>query len=235
MNRIPGGASISYATGCVLFRMNTREDFEPRVSSAHGDKIAVLVEQAKAGDAYAFEKLMTLHQDEIFRLVFFRTRSRMDSEDLTQDVFMSAFKYLPQLKESDRFRPWLYRIALNRVHDFHRKNKLLAFFGITDEREQRDMPDVEPHRDPRALDGVIRHEFWVHVKQLSKRFSKMEKEVFFLRFVDDMNLREIALTLKRSESAVKTHLYRAIKKFKEDSALSDFLEGEWHGGKDQPS
>jgi RNA polymerase sigma-70 factor (ECF subfamily) len=193
------------------------------------------VEQAREGNAQAFEKLMVMHQDEIFRLVFFRTRSRMDSEDITQDIFMSAFRYLPQLKESDRFRPWLYRIALNRVHDFHRKNKLLAFFGITDEREQKDMPDVEPYRDPRALDGVIKQEFWVRVKQLSKRFSKMEREVFFLRFVDDLNLREIALTLKRSESAVKTHLYRAIRKFKEDSALSDFLEGERHGEKDPPS
>jgi RNA polymerase sigma-70 factor (ECF subfamily) len=63
----------------------------------------------------------------------------------------------------------------------------------------------------------------------------MEREVFSLRFIDDLNLREIAQTLNRSESAVKTHLYRAIKKFKDDSALSDFLQGEWHGEKDQPS
>jgi RNA polymerase sigma-70 factor (ECF subfamily) len=215
--------------------MNTREDFELRVSPTQGDQVSTLVEQAKAGNTLAFEKLMTQHQDEIFRLVFFRTRSRMDSEDLTQDIFMSAFRYLPQLKESDRFRPWLYRIALNRVHDFHRKNKFLALFGMTDEREQKDVPDVEPHRDPGALDAVIRQEFWFRVKQLSKRFSKMEKEVFFLRFVDDLNLREIAFTLKRSESAIKTHLYRAIRKFKEDSALSDFLEGEGHGEKNRPS
>lgn len=212
--------------------MNTREDVEPRVSPVQADQVSTLVEQAKAGNSQAFEKLMEMHQDEIFRLVFFRTRSRMDAEDLTQDIFMSAFRYLPQLKESDRFRPWLYRIALNRVHDFHRKNKFLAFFGLTEERDQGDPADVEPYRDPGALDGVIRQEFWLHVKQLSKRFSKMEKEVFFLRFVDDLNLREIALTLKKSESAVKTHLYRAIKKFKEDSALSDFLEGERHGEKD---
>ena len=215
--------------------MNTTDDFELRVSAAPGNQISSLVVQARAGDRNAFEKLMAIHQDEIFRLVFFRTRSRMDSEDLTQDIFMSAFKYLPQLKDSDRFRPWLYRIALNRVHDFHRKNKFLAFFGMTEDRGKPDAADVEPHRDPGALDKVIRQEFWSHVKELSKRFSPMEREVFSLRFVDDLNLREIALMLNRSESAVKTHLYRAIKKFKDDSALSDFLQGEWHGEKDQPS
>ncbi len=215
--------------------MNPTEDIELRVSSTQGAKLSALVERAREGDRDAFEKLMALHQDEIFRLIFFRTRSRLDSEDLIQDIFLSAFKYLPQLKDSDRFRAWLYKIALNRVYDFHRRNKLLAFLGITEHREETDVADVEPHLNAGALDTVIRKEFWSHVKQLSKRFSRMEKEIFFLRFVDDLNLKEIAQTLGKSESAVKTHLYRAIRKFKEDSALSDFLQGEWHGEKDHPS
>ncbi len=215
--------------------MNTTEDLEPSVSSTQAAHVSVLVERARGGDRNAFEEIIVLHQDEIFRLVFFRTRSRIDSEDLVQDIFMAAFKYLPQLKDSDRFRPWLYKIALNRVHDFRRKNKFLAFLGITEHREDTDVADVEPHRNPGALDTVIRKEFWSHVSRLSKRFSRMEREVFFLRFVDDLNLREIAQILKRSESAVKTHLYRAISKFKEDAALSDFLQGERPGEKDQPS
>jgi RNA polymerase sigma-70 factor (ECF subfamily) len=215
--------------------MNATEDLELSISSTQTAQVSALVERARGGDRGAFEKLIVLHQDEIFRVVFFRTRSRIDSEDLVQDIFMSAFKYLPQLKDSDRFRPWLYRIALNRVHDFHRKNKFLAFLGITEHREETDVADVEPHVNPGALDTVIRKEFWSHVRQLSKRFSRMEREVFFLRFVEDLNLREIAQTLKRSESAVKTHLYRAIAKFKEDSAMSDFLQGERRDEKDQPS
>jgi RNA polymerase sigma-70 factor (ECF subfamily) len=215
--------------------MNATEDLEPRISSTQAAQVSAFVERARGGDRDAFEKLIVLHQDEIFRVVFFRTRSKIDSEDLVQDIFMSAFKYLPQLKDSDRFRPWLYRIALNRVNDFHRKNKFLALLGITEHREDTDVADVEPHVNPGALDTVIRKEFWSHVRQLSKRFSRMEREVFFLRFVEDLNLREIAQTLKRSESAVKTHLYRAIAKFKEDSAMSDFLQGERRDEKDQPS
>ena len=214
--------------------MNLTEDLELKVSPG-SEQLSTLVEKAREGDRDAFEKLITLHQDEIFRLVFFRTRSRIDSEDLTQDIFLSAFKYLPQLKDSDRFRPWLYRIALNRVNDFHRKNRFLAYLGITESREEADVADTEPHHDPGALDTMIRKEFWVHVKRLSKRFSSREKEVFFLRFVDDLNLREIAQTLHKSESAVKTHLYRAIRKFKEDTTLSDFLKGEWQDEKDKTS
>jgi len=212
--------------------MSPPEDLELKCSAPQGAGLSALVERAREGEREAFEKLIELHQAEIFRLVFFRTRSKIDSEDLTQDIFMSAFKYLPQLKDSDRFRPWLYRIALNRVHDFHRRNRFLAFLGMTEHKEQTDIADVEPHHNPGALDTVIRKEFWSRVRQLSNRFSRMEKEVFFLRFVDDLSLKEIAQALGRSESAVKTHLYRAIRKFKEDSALSDFFTGEWHGGKD---
>jgi RNA polymerase sigma-70 factor, ECF subfamily len=214
--------------------MGTTENLDSGVSSPLGDagQVAALVERAKAGDRNAFEKIIVLYQNEIFRLVYFRTRSRMDSEDLLQDIFMSAFKYLSQLKDPDRFRPWLYRIAVNRVRDFHRKRKLLAFFGVSLETDEPEPADVAPHSDPGALDKVIRDEFWTRVNELSKRFSPMEKEVFSLRFVENLNLMEIAQTLKKSESAVKTHLYRAISKFKEDSALSDFLEGERHGKPD---
>jgi RNA polymerase sigma-70 factor (ECF subfamily) len=212
--------------------MTYPEDAESGSSSAR-DQVSLLVDRARAGDRAAFEELIVLHQNEIFRLVFFRTRSRMDSEDLMQDVFLLAFKHLPQLKDSDRFRPWLYRIAVNRVRDFHRKKKFLAFFGLTDEKSEGDLADVAPHGNPGALDKILRDEFWSHVRRLSNRFSPMEKEVFFLRFVDNFNIREVANILKKSESAVKTHLYRAIKKFREDSDLNDFLEGERHGEPDE--
>ncbi len=214
--------------------MTYPEDAESGTSPAPGsiNQVSVLVDRARAGDRNAFEELIVLYQSEVFRLAFFRTRSRMDSEDLVQDIFLAAFRYLPQLKDSDKFRPWLYRIALNRVRDFHRKKKFLSFFGLSDGQSESDQADVAPHLNPSALDKVIRNEFWEHVKQLSKRFSPMEREVFFLRFVDNFNLREIAEVLKKSESAVKTHLYRAIKKFRDDSAMVDFLKGEGHGETD---
>ena len=50
--------------------------------------------------------------------------------------------------------------------------------------------------------------------------------MFFLRFVDELSIREIAEVLKKSESAIKTHLYRALKKFKDDSLLFHPKEGE---------
>jgi RNA polymerase sigma-70 factor (ECF subfamily) len=52
----------------------------------------------------------------------------------------------------------------------------------------------------------------------------MEKEVFMLRFFDDLGIREISETLGKSESTVKTHLYRGLEKFKNAASLREFLE-----------
>jgi RNA polymerase sigma-70 factor, ECF subfamily len=187
---------------------------------------AVLAEKARDGDKYAFERLVGLFQEEIYRMVFYRTQSRMDAEDLTQDIFLLAFRNLSRLKDLDRFRPWIFKIAVNRVRDFHRKKRFLAFFGFSAEEsdEQPEQADIEAHGNPRVLDELMKHEFWGRVENLSKRFSPMEREVFALRFMDELGIREIAEVLNKSESAVKTHLYRALKKFKDDATFNDFLE-----------
>jgi RNA polymerase sigma-70 factor (ECF subfamily) len=52
----------------------------------------------------------------------------------------------------------------------------------------------------------------------------MEREVFMLRFLDNLNINEIAQILKKSESTVKTHLYRALAKFKKEKRLRQFLQ-----------
>lgn len=190
------------------------------------DQSAMLAERARNGDAIAFERLVNVHQEEVFRMVYYRIRSRMDAEDLTQDVFLQAYRGLGSLKETDRFRPWLYRIALNRVRDYLRHKKFLSFFGFSSlDGDPPEEGDADVSRPPEVLDDLIRHEFWEKVKALSAQLSPVEREVFFLRFIDDLNLKEISQVLKKSESAVKTHLYRALKKFRDDATLAEMLEG----------
>lgn len=190
------------------------------------DDVALLAERARDGDTAAFGRLVDLFQDEIFRMVYYRTRSRPDAEDLTQDVFLQAFKNLGKLKDFDRFRAWLYSIAVNRVRDFYRKKRLLSFFGLMGEEGSSEAPEDKPDRGPGALEQLVREEFWVRVRQLSETFSGAEREVFFLRFFDNLSIKEISHTLHKSESAVKTHLYRALQKFRDHSEAREFLEGD---------
>jgi RNA polymerase sigma-70 factor (ECF subfamily) len=198
----------------------------PALTSANGQEVTSLVSRARAGDRVAFELLVGQFQDAIFRMVYYRTRSRMDAEDLTQEIFMKAMENLSKLRDLERFRSWLFSIAVNRVRDFHRKRRVLSLFKTTTDDHEANRPGTEALEHQEALNRVMRKEFWEQVKSLSQRLSGWEREVFFLRFMDHLGIREIAEVLNKSESTIKTHLYRALKKFKEDAKFLQLLEGE---------
>ena len=186
-------------------------------------RVALAVESALAGDRACFEELITIYQEKIFRMVYYRTSSRMDAEDLTQDIFMKAFRSLHTLKDKKRFGSWLFSIAVNRVRDFHKKKRLFVFFDLERDVKDSDTSNMELHDDPQGVNHLMKQEFWGHVKRFMEKLSRWEREVFHLRFLDELTIREIAQTLHKSESAIKTHLYRAIKKFKENTELTRLL------------
>ena len=189
-------------------------------------EIADTVAKAIAGNPQATEQLADLYYQTVFRMVYYRTRSKSDAEDLTQEIFMQMVKYLPRLKDKKRFRPWLFRIALNKVRDFHRKKQFLTFFGSVSDNTQAEASDNIQSRIGTPADELMRKEFWIKFRQLGDSLPRQEREVFLLRFADNQKIKEIALVLKKSESTVKTHLYRALKKFRMNSEFRKMLKGE---------
>lgn len=183
-------------------------------------KLSSIVESAKSGNRSSMEALAGFFYNKIFRMVYYRNVSRMDAEDLTQDIFIAMSKNIYQLKDTTRFKAWLYRIALNRIKDFHRKKSFLSFFAL---KPTEDTESLEGSHN--ALDDVMKKEFWLQFHGLTRQMSKKEREVFILRYVDQLGIRELAETLKKNESTVKTHLYRALKKFKKAPGLRAFLKG----------
>ena len=182
-----------------------------------------LVLTAMAGQRFAFQQLMALYEDKVYRMIFFRTRSRPDAEDICQDVFIQAFKSIKRLKDPERFAGWLFRIAANRIKDHYRKKRVRAIFSLLPDVERDADQAIAGEEEPGAMENLERQEFWDKVNTMLDRLSKMEKEVFLLRFFDDLGIREISEVINKSQSTVKTHLYRALKKFKDDESFRDFL------------
>jgi RNA polymerase sigma-70 factor (ECF subfamily) len=191
--------------------------------TASADAVIFLVEGAQKGNKASFERLIAMFQDEIFRMIYYRTRSLLDAEDLTQDVCIRAYKNIHRLAKSDRFRAWIFGIAINRVRDFYRKRQFLRFFGDSRDENTLDSLEAQPSQHSPA-ERLYNKEFWRHIHNLSETLSPMEKEVFFLRFMDHLNIKEISQALGKNESTIKTHLYRALKKFKENDVLIEMLQ-----------
>lgn len=146
----------------------------------------------------------------------------MDAEDITQDVFLKAFNNISALKSPKRFKGWLYQIAANRVRDYYRKKRVRSFFSLMSVDDDAFEQQPEAAGEETAEDHLMRKNFWEQVDRLVSNLSRMEGEVFLLRYFDQLGLKEIAQVLGKGESTIKTHLYRAIKKLKTVSGQYDF-------------
>jgi len=188
-----------------------------------------LVQKAREGNNNAFNQLIDLYHKEIFRMVYYRVRSQADAEDLTQDIFLQAFKNISGLKTIEYFKSWLYRIAINRVRDYYRKKRFSSLIGIFSENEEIDENDLasSASSDSDPLQNIIRNDFWSKFEIAVKCLSRMEKEIFMLRFFDYLGIKEISAAISKNESTVKTHLYRALEKLKKNAALKRFFSEEY--------
>ena len=186
-------------------------------------QLVSLVNQAREGNRSAFAQLADRFHKDIFRMVFYRIRSRVEAEDITQDVFLKAYQNIASIKDAAKFRGWLFSITLNRIRDFQRKKRFRSLFKMEDENiESHPTEKVDPDQ-PDALGHVLRKDFWRQIGLILKKLPQMEREVFLLRFFDHLSINEIAGVLKKNESTVKTHLYRALAKFKKEPAMRQLL------------
>ena len=92
-------------------------------------------------------------------MVFYRIRSRVDAEDITQDVFLKAFQKISSVKEAAKFRGWLFSIALNRIRDFQRKKRFRSLFKKEDENVESHSIQNPDGAQPGALGQVMRKDF----------------------------------------------------------------------------
>jgi RNA polymerase sigma-70 factor (ECF subfamily) len=171
-------------------------------------KLIALVKSAKKGDKNAFSELYEYYIAPIFRFVFFRVRNRLDAEDLTQNIFLKTWNYLPNYKQKkDPFSSWLYAIARNTVIDFWRKKKdwSISELGENTIKEER-----------KPIDDLIDEEQDLEtIKKLMELLSEEQQEVMILKFIDGLSNKEISKIISKKEDAVRQLQSRALKTLKE--------------------
>lgn len=194
---------------------NGQRDFSAKPSA---DQVTQWAAHAREGDKDAFEHLARHFWEEVFRMLYFRVSNPADAEDLCQEVFERALKSMPKLRQPENVRSWLYGIALNQSRDFLRKRRLLSMFQSTPQGGHPESADQSP-ASASALESASAKRFWLKVREFNQSLPSLQREVFSLRYLDELTIPEIAQALGRSQSAVKTHLYRAVERFKKSHSL----------------
>ena len=100
-----------------------------------------LVARAQQGDLSSYDALVTRHRGRIFAMIRNMIHQEADAWDLSQEVFIKAWKALPRFEAKARFSTWLYRIAHNVVYDWTRKRKIESAGELNDEIFERERID----------------------------------------------------------------------------------------------
>ena len=164
-----------------------------------------------------FEQIVGRYQRKVYRVLLLMLKNPEDADNLTQECFFRAYTSMKSFRGECNVQTWLIRIAVNLVRD-HSRNRRTGFWKrllrleddgiVTGDREPCSIK-ASPERGMLAreeLDAV-----WRTVDGLSAR----QKEVFVLRFAEEMELKEIAEVLNLSIGTVKAQLFRAVTNVRE--------------------
>ena len=162
-----------------------------------------LVELANAGSDPAFSELVERYQGRLLRFLLTRCASRADAEDALQDTFINAYRYLHSFNPRWRFSTWIYRIG---IRNAMRVNKPAAV-------SEQDVVDYSADPLQEVIDVSDRENLWAVARKIlaDDIYSAM-----WLRYVEDMSIKEVSKTLDRSVSWTKVTLLRARKRLSDE-------------------
>src|ERR1022692_1784622 len=180
---------------------------EPMTRATAGE----LAEREMEAAAQEFSSVVQAHRLQIFRFLLASTRDIDLAETLTQECFLKAHRNWSSFRGDSSAMTWLMRIAINLQKD-HWRNRRMQFWRQTrtnsvdlDEASEW-LPSGESSQEQKLLARERVSQVWTAVKGLSER----QRTVFLLRYVEELELAEIAQTTGLSEGTVKAHLSRAL-------------------------
>jgi len=159
---------------------------------------AALIEAARKGSSEAFADLVHAYRDGLLRFLLTRSASFADAEDALQDTLINAFRYLHSYDSRWRFSTWLYRIAINNASRLRKVDAI----------QIDDLGDEEGDPLLQCIADSDRENLWVTARRL------LNDEVYaamWLRYTEDMSIKDIAAVLDRSVSWTKVNLLRGRK------------------------
>lgn len=179
--------------------MSTREDAD-EIAPKTGE--AALIDALRRGDEAAYGQLYRDHSADVFRLARRFVYSEAEAEEVVQEVFIAAFKYIGRFRGESRLKTWLYRITVNRALKRHRWWTRRRESGPGPIEFMRASEPSPEHRvgDRQALE---------HVQQLLEQLDKKKQTVLVLHELEGLNTQEIADILGCPRSTVLTRLARA--------------------------
>lgn len=157
-------------------------------------------------DTKAYSELYDFYATRVRRYIFFKVPRPEDADELTADVFLRGWEYATA-NRVDQAGSFFYRIARNVIADFYRKHH---------EVEELTEANEVPYADGQTVaEEVATNEETARLLKTMQQLKEEYREVLFMRFMDEMSIKEIALALDKTSVNVRVLLHRAKKALKD--------------------
>jgi RNA polymerase sigma-70 factor (ECF subfamily) len=167
-----------------------------------------LMQEIKADNMFSFDVLYKKYSKRVYKFVFSIIKSREETENLIQDVFLNLWKNRNKVKKDSYVKTYIFTIAYNSAISIIRKKKREDEFVeyLKSLQEVNEMPvNVE----------LEYNELTVKLDEIIKELPQHQKEVYLLHRVEGLKYKEIAERLHISVNTVETHMSRALKTIRE--------------------
>jgi RNA polymerase sigma-70 factor (ECF subfamily) len=161
--------------------------------------------------AQEFSNVVASHRPQIFRFLLASSRDLDLAETLTQECFLKAHRNWSSFRGESSAMTWLMRIAINLQKD-HWRNRRMQFWRQT-QNNAVDLDEASewlPSGESSAEQQLLARERVGQVWQAVEGLSERQRTIFLLRYVEELELSEIARATGLSEGTVKAHLSRAL-------------------------
>ena len=176
-----------------------------------GNELAIEKREQAMLELADFDEVVRVYRSRILRFLLSSLADRDAAESLTQECFLKAWSARHQFRGESSLSTWLTRIAVNLMRD-HLRSRSLRFWQKTrgSSLDVMDISDWVPdgRSSPESL--AVARDSVAAVWRAVGDLSAQQRTVFVLRFVEEMELDEIAGTIGMNLSTVKSHLYRAL-------------------------
>jgi RNA polymerase sigma-70 factor (ECF subfamily) len=153
-----------------------------------------------------FEQLYDMYYDCVYKYIFVSVKNKLNTEDIMATVFTRIFEVQDKITEVKLAKSWIFRIAQDCIIDFYIKNNEVIpnenFLHMQNEKFQNE--------------GITLRDELTEVKKAMDKLPEDSKKILYLRFYGGLDFREIAETVNIAETTVKSIIFRAIKKIKEN-------------------
>ena len=170
-----------------------------------------LVEQTRAGDPSAFDKLVEKYSPRLYGLVYNMTSNHEDTNDLLQDIFSKAYRSLAGFRGKSAFYTWIHSIAVNMTINFLKKRKRRQQFSLDDVDSgihgDREFLELTASSDPvrEANLGELQR----RLNEAMMKLSEQHRIVVTLYDIQGLPHAEISRILNISEGTVRSRLFYA--------------------------